>query len=104
MDYLKIWMVKIMTKKIKNKNDEIFRKYAFDQAGMLVQFILVFFLLLFIVLTVFHPSLKLASQIILILTLLVMAYNNHRIYKRKAFTILYIVVAIFVLLSILLVG
>ena len=106
MVYLKIWMVRkmIKDKSKKNKNDEIFRRYSLNQAGMLIQFILVIALILFIILTIFHPALKVVSQIILFLTLLIMAYNNYHIYKRKTFTIIYLVVALFILISILWIG
>ena len=80
-----------MSKKVKNKNDEIYRNYSWKQAGMLVQFILIFFLIVFAIFTIFIPEFKLACFLVMGLVLLVMAYNNHKIYKKKAFTIPYII-------------
>jgi hypothetical protein len=94
MDYLKKWIVMKMSKKEKNKNDRIFKEYSLKQAGMLVQIILVFFLIIFAILTIFYSQLKIACFLISGLTLIVMAYNNHKIYKRKTLTIIYLLGAL----------
>lgn len=88
-----------MAKKEVNKNDKIYKNYAWNQAGMLVQFILIFFLIVFGIITIFHNEFKLACFLTAGLILLVMAYNNHRIYKRKKLTILYIIGALLSFLS-----
>lgn len=88
-----------MAKKEVNKNDKIYKNYVWNQTGMLVQFILLFFLFVFGIITIFHHEFKLACFLVMTLILLVMAYNNHRIYKRKYLTIIYIVGALLVFLS-----
>ncbi len=82
----------------KNKNDKIYRNYAFNQAGMLVQVVLVFCLLVFAVISIFNSEFMPAVTLVTGLTLLVMAYNNYRIYKRKSFTMLYIAIGVIVLI------
>ena len=68
--------------------------------GVWIQAILTALIVIFLIINFFVPVL-LILEIIFILTLLVMSYNNYKIYKRKGFTILYIVAAILVLLGML---
>lgn len=83
MVYLKDWVIKM------NKN-----------IGVWIQAILTALIVIFLIINFFVPVL-LILEILFILTLLVMSYNNYKIYKRKGFTILYIVAAILVLLGML---
>ena len=66
--------------------------------GVWIQAILTALIIIFLIINIFTPVLFLL-EILFILTLLVMSYNNYKIYKRKGFTILYIVAAILVLLG-----
>lgn len=66
--------------------------------GVWIQAILTALIVIFLIINFFTPVLFLL-EILFILTLLVMSYNNYKIYKRKGFTILYIVAAILVLLG-----
>lgn len=68
--------------------------------GAWIQAILTALIVIFLIINFFVPVL-LILEILFILTLLVMSYNNYKIYKRKGFTILYIVAAILVLLGML---
>lgn len=68
--------------------------------GVWIQAILTALIVIFLIINFFVPVL-LILEILFILTLLVMSYNNYQIYKRKGFTILYIVAAILVLLGML---
>ena len=66
--------------------------------GIWIQAILTTLIVIFLIINFFAPVLVIL-EILFILTLLVMSYNNYKIYKRKGFTILYIVAAILVLLG-----
>lgn len=68
--------------------------------GVWIQAILTALIVIFLIINFFVPVL-LILEILFILTLLVMSYNNYKIYKRNGFTILYIVAAILVLLGML---
>lgn len=68
--------------------------------GVWIQAILTALIVIFLIINFFVPVL-LILEILFISTLLVMSYNNYKIYKRKGFTILYIVAAILVLLGML---
>lgn len=68
--------------------------------GVWIQAILTALIVIFLIINFFVPVL-LILEILFILTLLVMSYNNYKIYKRKGFTILYIIAAILVLLGML---
>ena len=50
------------------------------------------------ILFLFNSNLKMYLQLSLGVTLLVMAYNNQRIYKRKGATIMYIMVGVILLI------
>lgn len=83
----------------KNKNDVIYKNYVLNKMGMWVQFILVILILFFILMTLFDNKYKYMNivKILTGLVLIVMAYNNHKIYKRKYFTIIYSLIGILVL-------
>ena len=66
--------------------------------GVWIQAILTALIVIFLIINFFTPVLFLL-EILFILTLLVMSYNNYKIYKKNGFTILYIVAAILVLLG-----
>lgn len=64
--------------------------------GMWIQAILVALIVIFLVINFFLPV-EFIIEILFILTLLTMSYNNYKVYKRKGFTILYLV-AVFLLI------
>lgn len=98
MDYLKIWMAIIMNKR-KNKNDKIFMDYLKKNIGMTIQTILMVIVVVLGITTIFNNFFNTAFMIVMGLTLLVLAYNNHKIYKRKLFTILYLAGAVLAIVS-----
>ena len=68
--------------------------------GIFIQAILVALICIFLIINFFLPV-EMMIEILLILTLLVMSYNNYKVYKRKGFTIIYVVFAILVLVGML---
>ena len=67
--------------------------------GMWIQAILVSLVVIFSIINFFIPV-ELIISILFILTLLIMSFNNYKVYKRKGFTILYLIFAILVLIGI----
>lgn len=67
--------------------------------GMWIQAILVSLVVIFLIINFFIPV-ELIISILFILTLLIMSFNNYKVYKRKGFTILYLIFAILVLIGI----
>jgi hypothetical protein len=79
------------------------REKEFDQVGLLIQTILSVFLLFFTVLTIFESSFLILTQILVSFMMFVMAYNNHRTFKRRGLTYAYIIMGfLMVFLSIVL--
>lgn len=86
-------MKKKISKKV-NKNDLIMKEFYVNQIGLLAQSIFVLFTLVFGIATIFESELKVIFELLLGISLAVMAYNNLKIYKRTMFTIPYIIGAI----------
>ncbi len=63
-----------------------------------IQFVMSIILLILLVITIFNHNFLVFSEIMMGLTLLVMAYNNQTFYKRKNLTIIYIVFGVLVIL------
>lgn len=57
-----------------------------------LQIVMTILTIIVFILFLFNSGLKMFLQLSLGVTLLVMAYNNQRIYKRKSATIMYIIV------------
>lgn len=83
-----------MSKKELNKNDKIMKEYTLNKVGLTLQAIFVLFTLIFGIATIFKSEVKVIFEILMGITLSIMAYNNIRIYKRTLFTIPYILGAI----------
>lgn len=66
---------------------------------LFIQAILTTCVVIFLAINLFL-NIELLIKIFLILTLLVMSYNNYKIYKRKGFTFLYLVASLIVLIGI----
>jgi len=84
---------------MKNK---LFNKIDLDlihQITMLLQIALAIFLITFGVASFYCKELYLICQIIIGLLMFVIAYNNHRIYKRKYMTAIYLGLGIVVIIS-----
>lgn len=68
-------------------------------AGLITQLVLVLILIVLLILSFFWEFLLPIAEIIAGLALIVMGYNNHRIYHRKALTIIYIIFGIILIVS-----
>ncbi len=65
-----------------------------NQVGLLSQIVLISLLLYFVIFYLFLPEIFDVICYIVSLLLIVMAYNNQKIYKRKFLTIVYLIVGI----------
>lgn len=83
-----------MSKNKVNKNDKIMKEFMVNQIGLLAQSIFVLFALVFGIATIFQSELKVIFEILMGISLAVMAYNNMKMYKRTLFTIPYILGAL----------
>lgn len=83
----------------KNKNDKLYKQYLLKKIGMTIQTVFVLCLVLFGVLSIFNSKMLKFLNLSLGLSLLSMAYNNYIIYKRKLFTLIYLIVGIIVLIA-----
>ncbi len=70
--------------------------------GLFVQFVLCICTIIFFIVSLFEKSFFILVEVLIALTLFAMAYNNSKIYKRKYFTIVYIIFGSFILISSLL--
>lgn len=72
----------------------VFRKLkgrqSIDSLGLFIQFVLLIAMIVLAICTLFVYELKMTLQVIIVLLLFTMGYNNHFIFKRKGFTLLYI--------------
>lgn len=67
-----------------------------NNIALIIQFTLCVSLVITLIMSLFIKELNLLTKIITILLLADMAYNNHAIYKRKYFTVVYLIAAILV--------
>lgn len=67
-----------------------------NNIALIIQFTLCISLVITLIMSLFIKELNLLTKIITILLLVDMAYNNHTIYKRKYFTVVYLIAAILV--------
>lgn len=70
-----------------------------EQITMLLQVTLAIFLVAFGIASFFERELFIISQILIGLLMFVIGYNNHRIYKRKYMTPVYIGLGIVIICS-----
>ena len=86
-----------------SKGEELISKLETKQikldAGLILQLILVLVLIIILVLSMFYSFLLPIAEIIAGIALIVMGYNNHRIYNRKALTWVYVIFGIILILS-----
>lgn len=68
-------------------------------AGLIAQLVLVLILIIILVLSMFYNFLLPVAEVIAGLALIVMGYNNNRIYKRKALTWIYVIFGIILIIS-----
>lgn len=82
------------------KIEEKKSKVNMQSALMVGQMTLLVELLSFLVLGYFVPEAWIIFQIMLVLFAFVAAFNNHKIYKRSMFTLIYVVFGLIVLATI----
>ena len=75
------------------------KEYSSNEVGLLVQVVLIELLLIFAIINLITDIFMPAFYAILAMIMFVMAYNNHRIYKKKHMTKIYLIVGIFVTIS-----
>ena len=73
----------------------------FKRICVLVQALLSFFVIVFAIITFNVEWFLIITQIVLLLLLMVLTFNNITIYKRKGFTIIYIIAVIVMIVDIL---
>lgn len=86
--------VKKTTKKVETiKNEEITLEEAdsFYHVSLLAQAVCVVGILAISVLAIFENSFTIPIEVLVGITLLIMAYNNSKLFKRKGLTTIYIV-------------
>lgn len=94
-----------MEKTIKQKVDnrtvlEILKNNGeVSNIGLFVQIILISTLLILFLMNFFIPEISMTIEIVLALSLFATAYNNHTIFRRKYFTVIYVVAGILVILA-----
>lgn len=70
-----------------------------NKITLAMQLILLIIGTVLLIISIFKSSILPYSEIFIGLTLLVMAYNNDKTFKRKGFTILYIIFGLLVILN-----
>ena len=87
---------KDVKKNIKNINDEITLEEAdsFYHVSLLAQAVCVIGVLAISVLAIFENSFTIPVEVLVGITLLIMAYNNYKMYNRKFMTAIYIIFGI----------
>lgn len=68
-------------------------------AGLIAQLVLVIILIIVLLLSIFWKFLLPVAEVLAGIALIIMGYNNHRIYSRKALTWIYIIFGIIIILS-----
>ena len=76
-------------------------KKQINNIGILIQMILGVIIVLVMIISIFTGLFYTELQILIVPELLVMAYNNQKIYKRKYMSIIYIVLALYILISLI---
>ncbi len=67
--------------------------------GLVAQFVLCIICVILFIVSMFEKYFFVFAEIAVSLTLFVMAYNNVKTYKRKYFTVVYIIFGLFLLIS-----
>lgn len=80
--------------------EQLKNKKKIHSLGLFVQFILLIAIIVLAVCSMFIKELNVAMQVLVVLLLFTMSYNNHTLFKRKGFTVLYAVAAFALFVSI----
>ena len=70
-----------------------------NDLNFLVQVLLSVVAIIFYIISIFEKTFFNVAELFLALTLFTMAYNNHKIYKRKYFTIAYLIFGFLLLIG-----
>lgn len=70
-----------------------------NNIGLIAQLILCIASVICFIVSIFQKYFFNIAEIIVSLTLFIMAYNNAKTYKRKYFTVIYVVFGLFLLIS-----
>ncbi len=74
---------------------------VFNKITLIGQAILTLVVLIFLFIYIGLPEIKNVLKTLLLLLFLIMAYNNHKIFKRKRFTIYNLLFVIVILIEVL---
>ena len=72
-----------------------------NNIGMFIQVILGAAIIIMMIISIFTDVLYTPMQILIVPELCIMAYNNQKIYKRKFMTFIYLALAIYILVSLI---
>ncbi len=75
------------------------KQTTIENVGLLVQSIAVLFVAVYTIIGLIEPEFFKAAKGVIVLTLLILAFNNEKIYKRKFMTLVYILFSILVFTS-----
>ena len=72
-----------------------------NNIGMFIQLVLGVAIIIMMIISIFTNVLYTPLQILIIPELCIMAYNNQKIYKRKYMTFIYLALALYILVSLI---
>lgn len=80
---------------MKKENETVLQRLVenkpIDSIGLFMQFLLLIAIIVVSIISVFIIEFKLVLETLVVLLLFTMSYNNHTLFKRKGFTILYLI-------------
>ncbi len=76
-------------------------KKEIKNIGLLLQLIISVSVVIIGIISIFVSEFILGLQILLFLTMLIMSYNNEKIFKRKYLTIIYLIFSVVLLISVI---
>lgn len=76
-------------------------KRSINNIGMFIQVILGFAIIIMMIISIFTKVLYIPLQILIVPELLIMAYNNQKVYKKKFMTYIYLALALYILISLI---
>lgn len=89
MDYLKIGMIQ-MAKKEKTVAQKLLNNEPVNQLNLFIQFIILIALIFATVSSIFVKEFSVVVMALISFMLILLGYNNYVIFKRKYFTVLYV--------------
>ena len=72
-----------------------------NNIGVFIQMVLGVSIVIMMIISIFTGLLYTQLQILIVPELLIMAYNNQKLYKRKYMSIIYIVLALYISISLI---